>query len=351
MIIIYWIPKMTKNLKNNYQKDFIEIYQMISTAKSKAFQQVNTTLISLYGDIGSYLSKKAEHDGWGQSVVEDLARYIATKNPSLQGFSARNLWRMKKFYETYIHFPKLSALLTEITWTNHMHILSKTKSIDEKEYYLRLSAKHHYAERDFARLIDSGTFERTVLADQKLSATLTELPGSKGQFKDSYVFEFLNLDEDHKEPDLRKALIKNLKIFLMELGSDFTLMGEEYSVQVGMKDFRIDLLMFHRELNCMVALELKSSEFHPSHLGQLQFYLEVLDTDIKKPHENPSIGILICKSKDEEVVKYAMNRNVSPTMVAQYETKLIDKRLLQKKLHELSLSLEDLTDKKESEDG
>lgn len=335
---------MSKHLKNNYENEFAEIHQMITTAKLKVWQQVNTGLISLYWDIGVYISKKTEAGGWGKRVVEDLAEYIISRNSSLQGFSARNLWRMKKFYETYANNEILSAMLTQITWTNHLHILSKTKSIEEKEFYLRLATKHHYAERDFARIIDTGTFERTVLADQKLSAALTELPGSKGAFKDSYVFEFLNLDDNHKEPDLRKALIRNLKAFLMELGPDFTIMGEEYPLQVGMKDFRIDLLMFHRELNCMVALELKSVEFQPAHLGQLQFYLEVLDSNIKKSHENPSIGILICKSKDDEVVKYAMNRNISPALIAQYETKLVDKKRLQEKLHEISLSLANLTD-------
>ena len=335
---------MKKQLKNNYESDFDEIHQMITTAKSKVWQQVNHALILLYWDIGAYISQKIKSDNWGMRIVEELAGYISSQHLSLQGFSARNLWRMKKFYETYVNNEILSALLTEITWTNHLHILSKTKSIEEKEFYLRLAINHRYPERDFARLIDTGTFERTVLADQKLSATLTELPNSKGLFKDSYVFEFLNLPDNHLEGDLRRALVQNLRKFLLELGPDFTLMGEEYPIQVGNKDFRIDLLMFHRGLNAMCALELKISEFHPSHLGQLQFYLEALDRDIKKPHENPSIGILICKSKDDEVVKYAMNRNMSPTMIAEYETKLINKKLLQEKLHEISLSLENLND-------
>jgi predicted nuclease of restriction endonuclease-like (RecB) superfamily len=333
-----------KTIKKTYQDDFFQIYQLIDDAKSKALQQVNSTLISLYWNIGAYISQKAKDNGWGQGVVEQLSKYIISKNPSIKGFSARNLWRMKQFYDTYQKDTKLSALLTEISWTNHLHILAKTKSIEEKEFYLRLTAKHRYSERDFARLIDSATFERALLANQKLPATLTEL-SSGVQFKDSYVFEFLELPDGHKEQDLRKGLLNHLKKFLMELGPDFTLMGEEYPLQVGMKDFRIDLLMFHRGLNCMAALELKSTEFQPAHLGQLQFYLEVLDRDIKKPHENPSIGILICKNRDDEVVKYAMNRNLSPTMIAEYETKLIDKKILQKKIHEFSLSLEKIDER------
>ncbi len=159
-------------------------------------------------------------------------------------------------------------------------------------------------------------------------------------FKDSYVFEFLGLSEPYQEKDLRKALIKHLKKFLLELGPDLSLIGEEYPIQVGMKDFRIDILMYHRGLNCLVAVELKVTEFQPEHLGKLQFYLEALDQNVKKLHENPSIGILICKTKDEEVVKYALNRNLSPTMIADYETKIINKKLLQRKLHELIYEIE-----------
>jgi predicted nuclease of restriction endonuclease-like (RecB) superfamily len=326
---------VSRSMKKDYQNDFATIYQMITSATSRAWQQVNTVLIDLYWSIGKYVSEKVESDGWGKSIVEDLAKYVAIENPSIKGFSARNIWRMMQFFGTYKGNAKLSALLTEITWTNHLHILSKTKTIEEKLFYLELASNHRYSERDFARIIDSGTYERT---------RLTEFPAAKGQFKDSYVFEFLGLPEDHKENDLRKALVSHLRRFLGELGPDFSLIGEEYPLQVGMKDFRIDLLMFHRGLNCMVAIELKTTEFEPAHFGQLQFYLEALDRDVKKPHENPSIGILVCKTKDEEVVKYAMNRNMSPTMIAEYETKLVNKSLLQKKLHELSLSFDKLNE-------
>lgn len=322
----------------NHQDAFAAVYSMITEAQSKAWRQVNNTLIELYWNIGQYVSERVNTNGWGKGIVEEMSKYIIAKNPSVTGFSARNIWRMKQFYETYQGNEKLSALLTEITWTNHLHILSKTKSDNEKLFYIELAAKHRYSERDFARIIDSNTYERTKLADLKLSAALTEFPiPTKGVFKDSYIFEFLSLPDGHKENDLRRALVSHLKSFLTELGADFSLIGEEYPLQVGVKDFRIDLLMFHRGLNCMVAIELKTTDFQPAYVGQLQFYLEALDQDIKKPHENPSIGILICKTKDEEVVKYAMNRSMSPTMVAEYETKLIDKSLLQRKLHELNL--------------
>jgi len=320
---------------------FSEIYNIIVEAKGKAWRQVNKTLISLYWTIGEFVSKKVASEGWGKNTVANLSSYILSKDPMLQGFSARNIWRMKQFYEIYKDREKLSTLLTEISWSNHLHLLSKTSSMEEKEFYLILAAKHHYPARDFSHLIDSGTFERTVMADQKLSTLLTEFPtNAKGIFKDTYVFDFLNIMEDHKEIDLKRGLLNQLKKFLLEMGPDFSLIKEEFLVQVGNKDFKIDLLLHHRELNCLVALECKISEFKPEHLGQLQFYLEALDRDVKKPHENPSIGILICKEKDEEVVKYALSRTLSPALVSKYETKLINKSLLQAKLQEIRTALE-----------
>ncbi len=329
---------MSKGLNKSYNGDFAAIHQMIVEAKSKVWQHVNSTLINLYWAIGEYVSNKMTQEGWGKNIVEELSDYILSQLPSIKGFSARNVWRMKQFYETYSAHEKLSTLLTEISWSNHLHILSKTKTLEEKEFYLHLVLKNHYSARDLARIIDSSTYERTLLANAKLSTVLAEFPvETKDVFKDSYVFEFLGLPDNHKENDLRHALIIHLRKFLLELGPDFSLIGEEYPLQVGMKDFRVDLLLFHRGLNAMIAIELKSTEFHPSHLGQLQFYLEVLDKDIKKSHENPTIGILICKTKDEEVVKYALNRHASPTLIAEYETKLINKITLQNKLHEFAL--------------
>lgn len=319
---------------------FTEIYRIITDTKSEVWHQINKAIIQLYWEIGKYVTTKVQNDGWGKSTVEDLSNFILSKDPSIKGFSARNIWRMKQFYETWDDNEEMSALLTEITWSNHLHILSKTKSPEERLFYLKLAAKNRYSERDFAKMIDSSTFERTMLANQKMPAALTEFPiPTKDVFKDKYIFDFLNLPDDHKEGDLQKALLQNLKKFLLELGPDFSLIGEEYLVQVGMKDFRIDILMHHRGLNCLVAVELKVTEFKPEYVGKLQFYLEALDRDVKKEHENPSIGILICKTKDDEVVEYALSRSVSPAIITEYETKLIDKSLLQRKLHGLSFDL------------
>jgi predicted nuclease of restriction endonuclease-like (RecB) superfamily len=321
---------------------FKEVHGLVQRARREATRQVNKLLIGLYWSIGQYVSEKAEHSGWGKSIVDNLSKYLLANEPGIKGFSSRNIWRMKQFYETYRREEKLSALLTEISWTNHLHILSKTKSAEEKHFYLELAAKHAYPERAFSRIIDSGTFERTTLANQKLSAALAEFPvDAKNVFKDIYLFEFTGVSEVHRELDLQGLLLKYLKTFLLEMGPDFSFIAEQYLVQVGNNDYKIDLLLHHRGLNCLVAIELKTTDFKPEHLGKLQFYLEALDKDVKKTHENPSIGLLICKTKDDEVVEYALSRSVSPALIAEYETQLIDKVILQQKIHELSETLGD----------
>ena len=328
-------------LTHIHQTDFSHVYQMIEEAHARAWKEVNKSLITLYWNIGQYVSVKTEQEGWGKSVVEQLSTYILSQRNSIKGFSARNIWRMKQFYETYKEHEKLSTLLTEVEWSSHLHILSKTKTIEEKEFYIRLVSQHRYSVRAFERLIDTGTYERTMIGNKNMSTVLAEFPApTRNIFKDVYAFEFLDLPEGYKENDLRKSLLKDLKKFLLEMGADFSLIGEEYIVQVGGKDFRIDILLHNRALNALVAVELKITEFQPEHLGKMQFYLEALDRDVKKAHENPSIGILICKTKDDEVVEYALSRNMSATMIAEYETKLIDKERLQRKLHEFSETFE-----------
>lgn len=243
---------------------------------------------------------------------------------------------MKQFYETYKETPKLSALLREISQTNNLIIFGRAKSEEEREFYLRLAIQEKYSSRELERQINSSVFESVMIGNSKLSAQPRELnPDLTKAFKDNYVFEFLNLPEKYNEPDLQRELVKQMKDFILELGEDFIFIGEEYRVQVGNRDFYIDLLFYHRELQCLVAFELKSVEFQPEHLGQLNFYLEALDRDVKKEKENPSIGVLLCKGKDTEVVKYALSRSLSPTMVSDYQTQLPNKKLLQRKLQEI----------------
>lgn len=316
--------------------NFIEILSFIRDARNRALQAVNTELIHLYLQVGKYISEKVNAEKWGKGIVANLADYIQKTEPDIKGFNARNLWRMKQFYEVYKDAPKLSPLVTELSWTNNLIIMTACKTPEEREFYLQLANKERYSKRELERQIATGTFERTKLVQTKLSPSMKVLPQDvTNTFKDTYIFEFLGLSEKHSESELQKGLVKNLKHFILELGGDFTFMGESYKLQVGNEDFFIDLLFYHRALQCLVAFELKIDKFRPEHMGQLEFYLEALDRDIKKAHENPSIGILLCAYKDNDVVEYALSRSVSPTLIVDYETKLIPKAVLQRKLQEL----------------
>lgn len=330
-----------KNKEVLHSENFNPILQQIKQAKQKAYQQVNTVLVELYWSIGKEISNKVQTSSWGKGVVEELALFISRKEPNLQGFTARNMWRMKQFYETYYNNKKLSALLTQLTWTNNLIILSAAKTDEEREFYITLAIKENYSSRQLERQIKSGVFERVMLANENLSAMMTGLPqNAQNTFKDTYTLDFLGLGQIHSEKDLQNALVTNLKDFIIEIGRDFCFIGQEYKVQVGNKDFSIDLLFYHRSLQCLIAFELKIDEFSPAHLGQLEFYLEALDKTVKKEHENPSIGVLLCRQKNDEVVEFALNRSMSPTVISKYETELIPKELLRNKLNELYKLLE-----------
>ena len=229
----------------------------------------------------------------------------------------------------------MSPLVTQLPWTHNLLILSRSKRAEEREFYLRLALRERLSRRELERQLNGALFERVVLSPAKVSSAVTQLhPDAISVFKDAYLVDFLDLTAAHSEADLQRVLLANLRQFLLELGGDFTFVGERYRLQVGARDFFLDLLFYHRGLTCLVAFELKVEQFEPADLGQLQFYLEALDRDVKKPHERPSIGVLLCATKDSEVVEYALSRTVSPTLVAEYQTSLPDKRLLQAKLHE-----------------
>jgi predicted nuclease of restriction endonuclease-like (RecB) superfamily len=315
---------------------FTDIIQLIKSSRIKAIKAVNSELINLYWNIGEYISNKIEKSEWGDSVVTELAIFIQTTEPEIKGFSDKNIWRMKQFYETYKDHPKLAPLVREISWTNNLLIFSRCKTIEEKEFYLKQTELEKYSKRELDRQISASLFERTVIGNIKLAPLVRESNHDlNNTFKDSYVFEFLNLPEPHSESDLQRGLLRQMKNFILELGKDFLFVAEEYKIQVGNSDFYVDILFYHRGLQCLIAFELKADKFKPEHLGQLNFYLEALDRDVKKPNENPSIGVLLCKDKDSEIVEYALSRSLSPTMVSEYKTKLPDKKVLQQKLHEL----------------
>ena len=344
---------------------FLEVVGLIKQARTNAWQSVNAELINCYWQVGEYISRRIANATWGDQSVKDLAKYIEKSHPDLKGYNRRGLYRMKQFYEAYCTSPIVApvarqlqssenqinkivsplvtqltdirnTILTQIGWTHHLIIFARTKSEKEREFYIRLCIRERYSKRELDRQISSGLFERVMLGKQQLPASVKQSHQEiLSAIKSDYILEFLKLPDNHNETDLQKALIVQMKEFILELGRDFLFIGEEYKLQVGNSDFKADLLFYHRGLQCLVVVELKAEKFKPEHLGQLNFYLEALDRDVKKDHENPSIGILLCKDQDTEVVRYAMNRTLSPTLVASYQTQLPDKNILQQKWRQI----------------
>ena len=317
---------------------FGEVVKLIETARQKSLQAINTTLIDLYWQIGETISRKIKNSEWGDGVVDQLADYIAKTQPGLRGFTRSNLFRMRRFYETYQGDEKVAALPRQLSWTHNLIIMGQSKRSEEREFYLRLAIQEKWSSRELERQLKIALFERTVLNPPKASPLVTQTyPDGLSAFKDAYVLEFLGLPQGHSEADLHQGLLGQLKDFLIELGRDFCFVGSEYPLQVGGRDFALDLLFFHRGLNCLVAIELKVGRFEPEYLGKLSFYLEALDRDVRKPHEQPALGVLLCASKDDEVVEYSLSRTLSPALIAEYQTQLPDKKILREKLHEFYL--------------
>lgn len=310
------------------------LINIINESRQNALKKVNEELIRMYWKVGEYLTNEVEKASFGDSYVDSMAIAIQEAFPGIKGFNRRGLYRMKQFYETYANDEFVSALLTQISWTNHLLIMSKSKTMEERHFYLSLCIKEAYSSRELERQMESGYYERYMLSKEKiLPEPITGL--KMNPFLDSYVIEFLDLPNNFKETDLRKGLINNMKDFILEVGKDFTFIDDEYKVQVGGEDYRIDLLFYHRGLQCLVAFELKIGKFKPEYISKMDFYLEALDRQKKKENENPSVGMILCASKDDEVVEYAMSRTMSPMMVAEYQLQLPDKEVLQKKLQEL----------------
>jgi predicted nuclease of restriction endonuclease-like (RecB) superfamily len=315
---------------------FAEIIALIEAARARGYQAVNTVLVEHYWELGGYISKKIAAAEWGDGVVVELATDLAKRYPGVRGYTRPNLFRMRQFYEAYRANRKVSALLRQLPWTHHLLILGQARPVEAREFYILAAIKERWTSRELERQLRSGAVLRGTQAAKKVSPALRQIhPTSLDEFKNAYSVEFLGLAADHSEADLHSALLRNLGRFLSELGRDFCFVGSEYPVQVGNQDFAIDLVFFHRGLQCLVAFELKVDKFKPADLGQLSFYVEALDRDAKKPHERPSIGVLLCATKDDEVVEYALARTTSPTLVAEYQTFLPPKELLRAKLHEL----------------
>lgn len=319
--------------KDNHKFD--DIVKIVESAKDRAYRKVNEELILMYQEVGKYISEKSKEASYGSNFVENVADFFSENYPDLKGFTRRGLYRMKQFYELYKDDEKVSPLVTQLSWTNHLKIMSGSKSREERQFYIELAVREKYSKRELERQMDSGYYERYMLSNgESLPAIQKAKRETHNLFMDSYVLEFLDAPKIGNEREFQKSILENLKNFILEIGKDFSFIGNEYRVQVGNHDYYIDLLFYHRGLSCLVAFELKIGEFKPEYVGKMNLYLEALDREVKKQTENPSVGVILCASKDDEVVEFALSRSLSPTMVSEYTLKLIDKSLLQRKLKE-----------------
>jgi len=322
-------------IANDVAASFGELIKIIEASKDAAYRKVNEEMINMYWRIGEFLSDAMKNSAYGDGYILNLADFFAKNYPEIKGFNRRGLYRMKQFYELYAGTEIVSSLMTQLSWTSHLKLMSACKTLEERRFYMELAIRGRYSVRELERQVDSGYYERYMLSAATTTATIVETHRrTRNIFRDNYVLEFLGVEEPIAEKDLQKSIVRNLKSFILEIGKDFTFVGEEFRIQVGKHDFFLDLLFFHRELSCLVAFELKIGEFQAEYVGKMGLYLEALDREIKKDSENPSVGVILCASKDDEVVEFALSRSLSPTMVSEYTLKLIDKRLLQQKLKE-----------------
>ncbi len=358
---------------------FEQVHAIIDLHRTRALKVVNNESLLICWKVGQYVSEKLKASEWGSKVITQLSEYLRTKDPSLKGYSRRNIYNMVSFFETYSSpqfmqhlerfnsqneivqfetaqleatdyqaneivqfqtgqlksvkdFPKILSL---INWTNHVEILSSCKLLEEKLFYILYAKRERFEGKELKRAIKTNAYAHVLKAESNQSKGMeTAYPQSNYLFKDVAYLDFLGLPQRHSEKRLQNEILTNMKDFVLELGKDFLFIGQEYPIQVGGKTFKIDLLFFHRALQCLVAIELKTTEFEPAFMGQLEFYLEALDNDVKRSNENPSIGILLCKETNREIVRYALNRSLSPTMIAKYERELIPKEVLQQSLNQ-----------------
>lgn len=328
--------------------NFNQIIEMIERRKNNAYRKVNEEMILLYLEIGKFLYELKENSNYGDRITTKVSEFMKNNYPNIKGFTKRNIERMIQIYSIYKDDVIATPLVTQLSWTNNLLILSGSKTKEERHFYLKLAIKNNYSKRELDRQISSSYYERYMLSDKKqlptLNKTIDEDDYPNTKILDTYSLEFLDLPNEFSENDLKNDIINNLKKFILEIGKDFTFISDEYRVQVGNHDFFIDLLFYNRELSCLVAFELKLGEFKAEYLGKMNLYLEALDRDVKKVQENPSVGVILCSSKDVDVVEYSISKNMSKTMISEYKLKLIDKKLLESKLKEMK-NLLDSADK------
>jgi predicted nuclease of restriction endonuclease-like (RecB) superfamily len=306
--------------QQHFKQFVVEVKTMIRAAQYRALQAVNRELIDLYWNLGRLITERQEQHGWGKSVVENLSKELQLEFPGESGYSAGNLWRMRNFYSIYHSSEILAPMAREIGWTHNYVIFEKCKDALQREFYLRMTRKygwtkavliHHIENQSYEKYLNNQTnFDQTLPEQYRLQANLA--------IKDEYTFDFLELGEEHSEYELEQSLMKNIRAFLIEMGGDFAFLGNQYVLEVGGKPFKIDLLLFHRRLRSLIAIDLKVREFEPEHKGKMEFYLTALNEQMKLSDENDAIGIIICKSKNKTIVEYALKSSTHPIGVANY---------------------------------
>lgn len=307
--------------RTNYQELLIEVKDRIRAAQYAALKAVNHELIALYWDIGRLIVDRQQTAGWGKSVVEQLAQDIQAEFPGIGGFSTANLWRMRAFYLAYAENPNLAPLVREIGWTHNLVILEKCKDDLEREFYLRMTRKFGWTKSVLIHQIENQTYQKTLLNQTNFDSTLTTEISHQAKLaiKDEYTFDFLELGDAHSERQLERAILSRIEPFLQEMGGMFTFVGSQYRLTVAGQEYFLDLLLYHRHLKCLIAVELKVGEFLPEYVGKMQFYLAVLDDTVRLPDENPAIGIILCKTKDRTIVEYALRESNKPIGVTTYQ--------------------------------
>jgi predicted nuclease of restriction endonuclease-like (RecB) superfamily len=321
---------MNKIPDSDYQSFVKEIKEKIHRAQLKAMRAVNQELLSLYSDIGKSIVDKQENLGWGKSVVENLSHDVQKAFPGIKGFSARNLWLMRSFYLEYKNETKLQPLVADISWSHNVILMGKCKDLLEREFYVRMIKKYRWTKNILIHQIEGQSYEKYLMNQTNFDKSL-EMKyryQAKLAVRDSYNFDFLELGQEFDERELELGLIKNIRSFLLEMGGDFSFIGNQYKLELDGDEYFIDLLLYHRSLKCLVAIEIKTTVFKPEYTGKLQFYLAVIDDKVKRKGENPSMGIIICKTKKRTLVEYALRNTRSPVGVADYSlSKTLPKEL------------------------
>ncbi len=376
------------------EQQFKYVNSLIEQHRSSAIAKVNMEALLTNWEVGQYISQQLKSAHWGAKVVSELADYLKRMNPRRKGYGKRNLYNMVGFYETYssesflgfidsLHLDNLvqlpiaqlgalgqneivqsmtaqneggvivqsapaqfelpfPAILASTSFTNHIEILNRCKSNEERVFYMLYSYRERLKSRELRRCIVNQTYYTLLDKEKMLSPQLLkDYPSSEYMLKDKAVVDFLGLPAKHNEHHLHKGLLEHMKEFILELGKDFLFVDSEYGVQVGGSTKRIDLLFYHRALQCLVAIELKAVDFQPEFVGKMDMYLEALDRDVKRDNENPSIGIILCPSADRSMVEYTLSRSLSPTMVAEYQRKLIPQEVMRKSLEEYCSFIKD----------